>query len=158
GVRLARGVALREPVSRHDRARRRHRAGVPIEPGRCRAPPRSRSGAARCNLRRHRVSYRKQEEFVMKLGNCAKTMAAGALLALTVGGAKAFAAGNAKVCFEAENFVSVQKPLRKVLAGPSHDYSGKGYLDIPWDRNLTKGIGEATYTVNVKTPGAYYLW
>ena len=66
----------------------------------------------------------------------------------------AFAA-NAKVCFEAEKYVSVESPLKKVgVAGAS----GGGVLEIPWDKNKTKGIGSATYKFNVTTPGVYYVW
>lgn len=68
----------------------------------------------------------------------------------------AFAA-NAKVCFEAENAVKVESPLKKV-SGKGATVSGGGYLEIPWDQNKTKGIGEATYKFNVKTAGTYYVW
>lgn len=65
-------------------------------------------------------------------------------------------AANAKVCFEAEKAAKIQSPL-KVVGGKS-GVSGGGYLEIPWDENKTKGIGEATYKFNVKTAGTYYLW
>jgi hypothetical protein len=67
-------------------------------------------------------------------------------------------AANAKVCFEAESAATVQSPIKKVLAGTSNKYSGKGYLDIPWDQNKTKGVGQAIVKVNVKKAGTYYLW
>ena len=66
----------------------------------------------------------------------------------------AFAA-NAKVCFEAEKYVSIENPLRKVGEAGA---SGGGVLEIPWDKNKTKGIGSATYKFNVKTAGVYYVW
>ena len=66
----------------------------------------------------------------------------------------AFAA-NAKVCFEAEKYAAIESPLRKVgVAGTS----GGGVLEIPWDKNKSKGIGSATYKFNVKTAGVYYVW
>ncbi len=67
-------------------------------------------------------------------------------------------ANNAKVCFEAEKAVKVESPLKINNAGKSSKYSGSGFLDIPWDKNKTKGIGSATYRVNVKSAGTYYLW
>lgn len=67
-------------------------------------------------------------------------------------------AANAKVCFEAENATSIESPIKKALPGANHKYSGRGYLDIPWDKNKTKGIGQAVVRVNVKTAGTYYLW
>jgi hypothetical protein len=67
----------------------------------------------------------------------------------------AFAAG-AKVCFEAESAVSISSPLRKASAGSG--YSGHGYIEIPWDRNKSKGIGSATYRIRVARGGVYYLW
>ena len=66
----------------------------------------------------------------------------------------AFAA-NAKVCFEAEKYVAVESPLKKV--GESGT-SGGGVIEIPWDKNKTKGIGSATYKFNAKTAGIYYVW
>ena len=66
----------------------------------------------------------------------------------------AFAA-NAKVCFEAEKYVSIVSPLKKV--GQSGT-SGGGVIEIPWDQNKTKGQGSATYRFNVKTAGVYYVW
>lgn len=67
-------------------------------------------------------------------------------------------AANAKVCFEAEKTSSVKSPLKVLNPGKSSKYSGAGFLDIPWDKNKTKGLGSATYRVNVKTAGTYYLW
>ena len=66
----------------------------------------------------------------------------------------AFAA-NAKVCFEAEKYATIETPLRKVS---EKGVSGGGAVEIPWDKNKTKGIGSATYKFNVKTPGVYYVW
>ena len=66
----------------------------------------------------------------------------------------AFAA-NAKVCFEAEKYSTIESPVKKVgIAGTS----GGAALEIPWDKNATKGIGGATYKFNVKTAGVYYVW
>lgn len=84
------------------------------------------------------------------------SMAASA--ALLAFGTSAAHAANAKVCFEAEGAASVQKPLRKVQGSANKPYSGKGYLEIPWDKNESKGVGQAVYTFNVKTPGVYTLW
>lgn len=66
----------------------------------------------------------------------------------------AFAA-NAKVCFEAEKYVAIESPLKKVGESGA---SGGGVIEIPWDKNKTKGIGSATYKFNVKTAGVYYVW
>ena len=92
--------------------------------------------------------------------NCKQWIAGGAALAVVASAAgTALAAGNAKVCFEAEGAASVESPLRKALPGVKKKaHSGRGYIDIPWDQNKTKGIGKATYRVNVKTAGTYYLW
>ena len=68
----------------------------------------------------------------------------------------AFAAG-AKVCVEAEKATTIQSPLKKVTK-TDKAWSGSGYIDIPWDRNKTKGIGSATLKFNVKTAGVYYVW
>ncbi len=67
-------------------------------------------------------------------------------------------AQSAKICFEAEAGTAVQAPLKVAKPGKNKSYSGSGYLDIPWDKNKTKGVGSASYTINVKTPGTYYLW
>lgn len=67
-------------------------------------------------------------------------------------------AANAKVCFEAEQVTSIKTPLKVVKPGSSKAYSGAGYLDIPWDKNKSKGVGQAGYRVNVKSSGMYYLW
>jgi hypothetical protein len=61
--------------------------------------------------------------------------ASAALLAF---GASAAYAANAKICFEAEGAATVQKPLRKVQGSANKPYSGKGYLEIPWDKNESK--------------------
>lgn len=102
---------------------------------------------------------RTSEGMILK-SNYRKWIAGGTALAAvaSVAGA-ALAAGNAKVCFEAETASSVESPLRKVIKSPNRkEYSGRGYIDIPWDQNKTKGIGKATFRVNAKTPGTYYLW
>ena len=87
----------------------------------------------------------------MKLQTFALT--SGILLASAV----AALADNAKVCFEAESPLSIESPLKKV-GGQGKVVSGAGYLEIPWDQNKTKGIGSATYKINVKTAGNYYVW
>ncbi|HVF10557.1 MAG TPA: hypothetical protein VNA16_07135 [Abditibacteriaceae bacterium] len=98
----------------------------------------------------------------MKFSNAKKSpwLATGLALAAVASTSTVAVAANAKICFEAESADSkaVEKPLRKVLSGPNKKYSGKGYIEIPWDQNKTKGIGQATYRINVKTPGIYYLW
>lgn len=66
----------------------------------------------------------------------------------------AFAA-NAKVCFEAEKYVSIESPLVKKVGVKGT--SGGGAIEIPWDKNATKGIGSATYKFNAKTAGIYYI-
>ena len=66
----------------------------------------------------------------------------------------AFAA-NVKVCFEAEKYVSIVSPVKKASESGA---SGGGVIEIPWDKNKTKGIGSATYRFNVKTAGVYYVW
>ena len=78
---------------------------------------------------------------------------AGALLTL----APTIFAANAKVCFEAESSPKVESPLKKVT-GKGKIVSGGGYIEIPWDQNVTKGIGKAVYKFNVKTAGTYYVW
>lgn len=75
-------------------------------------------------------------------------------------------AANAKICWEAEKPAARVAPLTLVPPVPKVDpndalrsgFSGKGYLEIPWDKNVTKGKGQATYKVKVATPGTYYLW
>ncbi len=66
----------------------------------------------------------------------------------------AFAA-NAKVCFEAEKYVAIESPIKKANASGT---SGGSVVEIPWDKNLTKGLGSVTYKFNVKTAGVYYVW
>lgn len=69
--------------------------------------------------------------------------------------APAVFAANAKVCFEAEKPVAIETPLKIVKeAGTS---SGSA-LEIPWDKNKTGGIGQATYRFNVPAAGVYYVW
>lgn len=80
------------------------------------------------------------------------------LLATVLTTSSAAWAANAKVCFEAESATTVEAPIKKALPGKSTKYSGRGYLDIPWDKNKTKGVGQAIVRVNVKTAGTYYLW
>lgn len=67
-------------------------------------------------------------------------------------------AANAKVCFEAESAGAVQSPLKKVVSAAKPEYSGKGYIEIPWDQNKSKGIGSATIKFNAKKAGVYYVW
>lgn len=83
-----------------------------------------------------------------------KLLLLGASLALL---APACFAANAKVCFEAEKAATIESPLKKVT-GQGTVVSGGGYIEIPWDQNKTKGIGQATYKFNVKTAGTYYVW
>jgi hypothetical protein len=63
-----------------------------------------------------------------------------------------------KICVEAESATAVQPALKKVLPGANAAYSGAGYIHIPWDKNETKGQGQATLKVNAAAPGAYYVW
>ena len=80
---------------------------------------------------------------------------AAALLAST---GASYAAG-ARICFEAEKPASMTKPFHPVKVTDTKDkVSGTGYLEIPWDRNKTKGEGQANYTVKVTTPGVYTVW
>ena len=69
--------------------------------------------------------------------------------------APATLAANAKVCFEAEGAKTIQSPIKKFGGQTKSKVSGGGYLEIPWDINLTKGLGQATYTFNVKSAGTY---
>jgi len=96
----------------------------------------------------------------MKLNQNVKKWMAGSLAITTVATVTgvALAAGDARVCFEAETPASIESPLKKVAKGSSKEYSGRGYLEIPWDQNKTKNIGTATYKVNAKVAGTYYLW
>jgi hypothetical protein len=71
--------------------------------------------------------------------------------------ASAFAQ-TARVCFEAESTSNAQSPLKVVNGSSNKPYSGKGYLAIPWDKNESKGKGQATYTFNAKTAGVYTIW
>jgi len=80
---------------------------------------------------------------------------AAAMLGLLPGAAWA---SNNKICFEGEAPSQLVSPLKKVLPGYNKLYSGRGYLEIPWDRNKTKGLGSATYRIKVDKPGLYYLW
>lgn len=66
-------------------------------------------------------------------------------------------AENTKICFEAEKPTTIETPLKKVT-GKTGKISGGGYLEIPWDRNETKGQGQATYKFTVKQAGLYTLW
>lgn len=63
-----------------------------------------------------------------------------------------------KICFEAESANSVEPVLRKVTPGASKDYSGKGYIHIPWDKNETKGQGQASFKLNAPKAGNYYVF
>lgn len=66
-------------------------------------------------------------------------------------------AANVKIAFEGEKPATIESPLKKVL-GQSGKISGGGYLEIPWDRNETKGKGQATYRFNAPQAGTYTLW
>ncbi len=78
------------------------------------------------------------------------------IAAALLGSAGASYAAGAKICFEAEKPTSMTKPFHKVDA--KSQVSGTGYLEIPWDRNKTKGEGQANYTFKVATPGIYTVW
>lgn len=67
-------------------------------------------------------------------------------------------ADNTKICVEAESATDIQSVLKAVTPGPSPKYSGKGFIHIPWDKNETKGQGQATLKINVAKPGDYYVW
>ena len=75
-------------------------------------------------------------------------------------------AANAKICWEAELKPALASPVVKVPPVPKvdpndalrPDFSGAGYVAIPWDQNKSKGKGGATYKIKVTTPGNYYLW
>jgi hypothetical protein len=70
----------------------------------------------------------------------------------------AFAAGDAKICFDAEEVVKVDFPL-KVTMKKDKDISGAGYVEIPWDpEKKNAGRGEATYKFTIEESGLYYLW
>ena len=88
----------------------------------------------------------------LKLAALALTGLSGVLLPV------AAQAANEKVCFEAEGASSVVKPVKIAKPGSNKKYSGKGYVDIPWDKNKSKGIGSATIYFNVQKAGTYYLW
>lgn len=64
-------------------------------------------------------------------------------------------AANAKICFEAEKYATKSGPFKTVAA---KGVSGTGYMEIPWDRNVTKGKGSATYRFTVAKPGIYSVW
>ncbi len=83
-----------------------------------------------------------------------------AVAVVVAGGAtgEAARAENIKVCFEAESAGAVQTPLRKVLGSSLKPYSGKGFIEIPWDQNKTKGIGSATIRFKAPKAGVYTLW
>lgn len=81
----------------------------------------------------------------------------GGLAALTTTLAATGIAHAAKICWEAEKPASMSKPFRRA-SGQSKPYSGTGYIEVPWDQNKTKGIGQATYKFNVKTAGVYSVW
>ena len=80
-----------------------------------------------------------------------------AALALTAGTSVAHAQ-NTKVCFEAEGAQSVKSPLLKKTPGSNKAYSGRGFIEIPWDQNKTKGLGDATIRFNAPKAGVYHLW
>lgn len=80
-------------------------------------------------------------------------LAAGVALISTVAHAE-----NLKICVEAETATDIQPVLKKVVPGVSKDYSGKGFIHIPWDKNFTKGQGQATLKVNLTKAGSYYVF
>ena len=96
----------------------------------------------------------------MKLSGTKKKQVIGAAMALATTGMAATCAmaAGARVCFDAEAAASMETPLKKVMPGASKQYSGRGFVEIPWDKNETKGMGQAGYRVNVKTAGTYTLW
>ena len=67
-------------------------------------------------------------------------------------------AENLKICVEAETATDIQDVLKKVVPGPNPLYSGKGFIHIPWDKNETKGKGQATLRVNLTKAGSYYVF
>ena len=67
-------------------------------------------------------------------------------------------AENTKVCFEAEGAQVVKSPVSKRLLGANKAFSGRGYVEIPWDQNKTKGLGNATIRFNAPKAGVYHLW
>jgi len=67
-------------------------------------------------------------------------------------------AANTKICFEAEKPASISAPLKKVASGASADYSGNGFLEIPWNGNKDKGKGQAGFKFTAKKAGVYTLW
>ena len=81
-------------------------------------------------------------------------LAALAAVSLGVGTARA---ENTKVCFEAESAGAVKSPVKKV-SSKNAQWSGSGFLDIPWDKNETKGLGSATIKFKAPKAGVYYLW
>jgi hypothetical protein len=83
---------------------------------------------------------------------------AGLALASTGLLATAALAANTKICWEAESATAATAPWKKSLPGPNKAYSGKGYLEVPWDKNEGKNKGLVTAKFNVKTGGTYYVW
>lgn len=81
-------------------------------------------------------------------------------IALVLAGLAVSTAAHAatKLCIEAESAGSVELALKKVVPGTSKDYSGKGYIHIPWDKNETKGQGQASYKLNAPKAGNYYVF
>jgi hypothetical protein len=81
-------------------------------------------------------------------------------IALVLAGLAISSAAHAatKICFEAESANAVESVLKKVTPGTNKDYSGKGYIHIPWDKNETKGQGQASFKLNVTKPGNYYVF
>ena len=63
-----------------------------------------------------------------------------------------------KICLEAETSTDIQETLKKSLPGTSTLYSGKGYIEIPWDKNVSKGQGQATLKLNQSAAGTFYIW
>lgn len=84
-------------------------------------------------------------------------LAALSAVCVGMGGASVAQAANTKVCFEAESAGAVTSPVKKVMSSNSQ-WSGKGFVEIPWDKNVTKGLGSATISFKAPKAGVYYLW
>ncbi len=80
-------------------------------------------------------------------------------IALVLAGLAVSTAAHAatKLCIEAESATAIVPALKKVTSGTKPDYSGKGYIHIPWDKNETKGLGQATLKLSAPNAGNYYV-
>ncbi len=61
-----------------------------------------------------------------------------------------------KICFEAESAATIKPALAKMTPGQNPAYSGSGFIDIPIA--APRGVGLATYKINVAIPGNYYVF